>query len=79
MMLPGLIGAWLILCGENRWVALWFALASLPYLFIHSRGAPWRLGAEAHILAAWAWGAGIVGIGRFAMNKLPGKAREPVE
>jgi hypothetical protein len=59
LMLPGLLGAWVLWRDRKAWVLGWFVLAVLPYAFIASRGAVWRLGGEAHVVVLWIWALGV--------------------
>ncbi|MDK2972949.1 MAG: Dolichyl-phosphate-mannose-protein mannosyltransferase [Candidatus Sumerlaeota bacterium] len=59
LMLPGLLGAWVLWRDRKLWVLAWFVLAAFPVAFIASRGAVWRLGAEAHIVVLWIWALGV--------------------
>jgi hypothetical protein len=59
LLLPGLVGAWALWRRRDLWwIAGWFVLAMLPYAFIATRGAAWRLGGEAQVLSLWVWALG---------------------
>lgn len=59
LMLPGLLGFWVMVRRGKWWVLLWFVVAAFPYAFITSVHHAWRLGGEAHVVVLWIWALGV--------------------
>lgn len=77
VMLPGLVGVWVLLRGPHRWIAAWVALWLVPYYAIASGTASWRLGAEVHLAIAWVWWLGVEQLGRWGYGWIR-RPQEPV-